>query len=595
MNSGNINVNGMDLHNMPLTLISQAGSLNGLRFYNSGYTPVSLPARTPTNPRIYTDWNFQGKEPLMNNFSGNANYVEFVNFGDWAGFRLATNSAVNMAARFVKNVSVNVIDTLGAGITDAIVYRLDTNNGSRTHYATDEHFIETTASGLASGKILALIGRLPAGAANNSTQYTAFMDCRNAANDQTGNDVLRYVSYEHLLANRNVNTKGIGELILEQTLLDDTNVTLDKSAALALIGTKFTFDPILKKITVLVNATGSELYDASKAYKATANAVNLATPTLDDTITTMNGTLLTVYSDWDVEIAAGATLSANTKVRELRLQGDGVLTGSISMPFTDIDGVRVAVTNLDPENFGVTWNIRYKIIGETVWTELTGTGNTTVLLADTAEYRLQARVAGYTWKEIEFDTSISLSVDLGLQYHIADDGTPQWLKPFNQSLVDIFEYDDTTMEVEVTNTTGAILQPGFPELYQVIEKVQQDPTLVWFWVNPVTTNSTSQKVLIPPTSPLRMYLSTDSDASVKITCPVVYSDTGISADDRVKGNPAGYSIILGSSATADSSLIVSQLIEQLGGQGFNTENHSLIKIKVKVDKNLTKTQYLGLS
>jgi hypothetical protein len=91
-----------------------------------------------------------------------------------------------------------------------------------------------------------------------------------------------------------------------------------------------------------------------------------------------------------------------------------------------------------------------------------------------------------------------------------------------------------------------------------------------------------------------MYLSTDSDASVKITCPVVYSDTGISADDRVKGNPAGFSIIFGSSATADSSLIVSQLIEQLGGQGFNTENHSLTKIKVKVDKNLTKTQYLGL-
>jgi hypothetical protein len=116
-----------------------------------------------------------------------------------------------------------------------------------------------------------------------------------------------------------------------------------------------------------------------------------------------------------------------------------------------------------------------------------------------------------------------------------------------------------------------------------VEKVQQDPTLVWFWVNPVTTNATSQKVLIPPTSPLRMYLSVDSTASVKITCPVVYSDTGISADDRVKGNPSGFSIILGSSATADSSLIVSQLVEQLGGSGYVTNQNSLKKISDKVE------------
>ena len=269
--------------------------------------------------------------------------------------------------------------------------------------------------------------------------------------------------------------------------------------------------------------------------------------------------------------------------------------GTIGVPYQDVLGSRILLSGLDPQGFGVTWNVRYRKVGETAWVTISGTGNSTVILTDTSEYELQARVAGYTWKETTFNTGVVLSVDLALQYHVADDGTPQWLKSFNSSLVDIFEYNDAEMEVEVTNTTGAILQPGFPELYRVVEKVQQDPTLVWLWVNPVTTNATSQKVLIPPTSPLRMYLSTDSDASVKITCPVVYSDTGISADDRVKGNPDGYSIILGSSATADSSLIVSQLIEQLGGQGFNTNNHSLTKIKVKVDKNLTKTQYLGLS
>jgi hypothetical protein len=315
--------------------------------------------------------------------------------------------------------------------------------------------------------------------------------------------------------------------------------------------------------------------------------------TSNDTWSFVGGKLS--FGNWNLTVATGVTLSSSATGQSITTTGNVTNDGTIGVPYQDVLGSRILLSGLDPQGFGVTWNVRYKKVGETAWVTISGTGNSTVILTDTSEYELQARVAGYTWKETTFNTGVVLSVDLALQYHVADDGTPQWLKSFNSSLVDIFEYNNAEMEVEVTNTTGAILQPGFPELYRVVEKVQQDPTLVWLWVNPVTTNATSQKVLIPPTSPLRMYLSADSDASVKITCPVVYSDTGISADDRVKGNPAGFSIILGSSATADSSLIVSQLVGQLGGNGFNTNVDSLTKIKTKVDKNITKTQYLGLS
>jgi hypothetical protein len=349
MNSGNININGMDLHNMPLTLISQAGSLNGLRFYNSGYTPVSLPARAPNSPRIYTDWNFQGKEPLMNNFSGNANYVEFVNFGDWAGFRMATNAAVNMAARFAKAVSVSVLDSASAPITGAIVYRLDTNNGSRTHYAADEHFIQTTASGAASGKILVLVGRLPAGAANNSTQYTAFMDCRNAANDQSGNDLLRYVSYEHLLASRPIGTKGINTLTVEQTLFDDPSITLDKAGAIAKLASSFTIDPATQTVTVTANSNYDDLYDVVKAHKATANAVNLATPTLDSLIVSTNGERLNGFTGWTLAVNNGVVLNEGAKFKSVafttvNLNTSGQITGlysagGVSNKILEINGV----------------------------------------------------------------------------------------------------------------------------------------------------------------------------------------------------------------------------------------------------------------
>jgi hypothetical protein len=334
MNSGNININGMDLINMPLTLLAQAGSLNGLRFFNSGYTPVSLPSRAPTNPRIYTDWNFLGALPLMNNFSGNANYVEFVNFGDWDGFKLATNAAVNMAARFAKAVSVSVTDAASAPITGAIVYRLDTNNGNRgVYYTTDEHFIQTTASGAASGKILAQVGRLPTGAANNSTQYTATMDYRNAANNGTGADVLRYVSYPHLMASRAINTKGTGGLAVEQILFEDTNVTLSAAAAASKLASSFTVNPTTKVVTVTANSTYDDVYDALKAYKATANAVNLAAPTLDTMIVTPNGTQLIAAATWTLVVNSGVTLDEGSKFTFIRFDtvtNNGTITGVYS-------------------------------------------------------------------------------------------------------------------------------------------------------------------------------------------------------------------------------------------------------------------------
>jgi hypothetical protein len=209
---------------------------------------------------------------------------------------------------------------------------LDTNNGNRATYAADEHFIQTTASGAASGKILALVGRLPAGAATNSTFYTAVMDCRNAANDQSGNDVLRYVSYEHLLNNRAINTKGINTLTIEQTLFDDPSITLDKAGAIARLASSFTVDTVGKVVTVTANSTYDDLYDALKAHKATADAVNLATPTLDSLIVTPSGSNLTAFTGWALVVNTGVTFASGTKFNfvsftTVTINGTGKITG----------------------------------------------------------------------------------------------------------------------------------------------------------------------------------------------------------------------------------------------------------------------------
>jgi hypothetical protein len=103
------------------------------------------------------------------------------------------------------------------------------------------------------------------------------MDCRNATNDQTGNDVLRYVSYEHLLNNRAINTKGTGTLTVNCTgvnVIDGNstkNFAPDESAFIISTGTEFVsvgygqssnfvFNALVKPVT-----TGTYLITPSEA------------------------------------------------------------------------------------------------------------------------------------------------------------------------------------------------------------------------------------------------------------------------------------------------------------------------------------------
>lgn len=284
-----------------------------------------------------------------------------------------------------------------------------------------------------------------------------------------------------------------------------------------------------------------------------------------------------------------SVISSTTNVNEWRNEGgtfDFQNGSQINGVFADDDGSRVNVFNLDPENFGVTWFLRYKKISETVWTELSGTGNSTTILADLDEYDMMLRVPGYEWKEIVFDTNLNLSIDVNLSYHVSANNTPQYTMSFDANLESKINFDPVANSVSVENESGAITQPGFAELYRATERIQHLPALVWTFNAPITANSTSQKILIPNGNPITFFLTEGSNASVKVTCPVIHADTGESADDRVRGNSDGFSIILGSPATAESaglqSAIVSDLLAKLGGAGYSIENDNLQKINEKV-------------
>lgn len=255
---------------------------------------------------------------------------------------------------------------------------------------------------------------------------------------------------------------------------------------------------------------------------------------------------------------------------------------TINIAYQDASGLRANIFNLNPQGFAVTYYLRYRKASGGTWTEVSGTGNTATVLMDVALYDVQARVPGYDWKTTQIDTAKTQILDMALAYHVSSTNLPQYTMSYDATLANEFQFDPVTEKVIVTNTTGAITQPGFAELYQATQRVQHLPDLVWTWTNPITANSSTQKILIPPDNPTSFVLSGDSTASVKLTVPVIYSDTGASADDRVRGNASGFSIILGSPATAESaglrSEIVSDIIAKIGGTGFEVDTHSLVQV-----------------
>lgn len=285
-------------------------------------------------------------------------------------------------------------------------------------------------------------------------------------------------------------------------------------------------------------------------------------------------------------LASGTTVSQWSNATGLITVANGA---TISGVYADSAGQRVRVFGLDPEGFGITWYLRHRVTGTTTWTNLSGTGNQTLVVLTAGVYEFQVRAPGYDWESAEIDTAVSLSLDMALRFQVSASNTPQYEMAYSTDLANIFQYDATAMKVSVANTTAGILSPGFAELYQATQRIQHIPTLVWTWTAPVTANATSQKILIPTGNPISMYLTDASTNTVKITCPVIHADTGISADDRVRGNAGGYSIILGSPATAESAGLASQIISGLGGPNFVAGDHGLALIKAAVDLIKTAT------
>lgn len=530
-------------------------------------TPAGLSATQSYDNFVFAN-NQAPADFYINQLSGANSTLSIVKNPDVVPRVSQLNTGAYGVVETRETLTFNVSDAGGVSAGNVVGYVKDSNNGARTNenqltaYTSDQVYVATSTSGgvLSLGDILVNVQMR-----NPSATNTVKQDYRGNYGSTSVDFNVYLGGYEFNSAVTRQTLLGNGGKTVGWTLFSDTNVTLSRTAALALIGTKFSIDPATQTITALANATLSELYDVTKAYKYQGTAAAFETPVKDAQIYTGSRDRLTGYSGWNLVVPTGVALVKDNKFKELALTGIGRVTvsGSVDFPYRDADGLRVTVTGLDPNSFGITWFLRHRPTGGITWTNISGTGNTALILLSDGTYDVQVRAPGYDWASSTLDTAAALSLDMALRFQQANDETPQYLKAYNATVESIFQYDAQSLQVAVTNTTSAIITANFAELYRATQRIMHIPALVWQWSNPIRANAVSQTISIPTGNSISLYLTTNSNGHVQITCPVVHQDTGAAAYDRVRGNAAGYQIILGSPATAESAGLQAAIVADI--------------------------------
>jgi hypothetical protein len=482
---------------------------------------------------------------------------------------------------FSKQITIRAQDTAGNLLSDGFMYYQPVGAnvaGVRAKGITSDITFDlsqqaiTTVDGVATSEFVFAWGFTTATANLNSYSYFCTGTTKGAESH-----VIRSSRYGFDKQSATVSLAGNNDAT--PTFVHTSLPTTDKVIATAAAITGVTFNFVTKVMNVSAALDPQKIYDA---YQYAGNLI--ANLQYNDDCAIIGER--TSYTGWTVNVLSGGSIGSSATFKEFGAALVNISAGgAITIPYQDASGLRVTVTGLDPDAFGITWFLRHRPTGGSTWTNVSGTGNTALILLAEGAYDVQVRAPGYDWESaLSLNTAESLSLNAALRYQVSANNTPQYTMAYDAALESIFQYDATAMKVSVANTTAGILQPGFAELYQATQRIQHIPGLVWTWTAPVTANATSQKILIPAGNPISMFLTDASTNTVKITCPIIHADTGQSADDRVRGNPSGYSIILGSPATAESAGLATQIISGLGGAGYTESEASQTALKALIDQ-----------
>jgi polyhydroxyalkanoate synthesis regulator phasin len=345
LNGATLDIIGIKVYRGCFTVDSRNTSINLVNF--KGYEPIHVTkamtwsgvansytitdgtVSTPVGGRLVVE-DYNGRGCTLDHgtwVNGLADFVNPVN---------GTNitSAAHLGGQFASEGHTRVYSSArfnhrlpnGTALQNIITYMADNATGADIPYnLTLKYVLTSNASGNSEGQFLTGYRYVPKNAAQ-IIRPTIRRSISQADDIYTfyhgGYDIIPFASSNNLI--------GSGQKQFAYTDALDVNVTLSRTNALALLGTKFTISGTT--ITVNQNATYDELYDATKAFKFQGTTTAFETPTLDSLIVTPNGTKITAFAGWNLVVNTGVTLSGGVKFGEcyfdtITLNGTGKITG----------------------------------------------------------------------------------------------------------------------------------------------------------------------------------------------------------------------------------------------------------------------------
>jgi len=144
----------------------------------------------------------------------------------------------------------------------------------------------------------------------------------------TDTALLNQWAYSQQYASASSVLRGIGVASTTILSLPDTNVTLSQASAITKLASSFTVNTSTNTLTVTASSSLDDLYDAMKAYKCTADQINLQYPTIDTQPVTTSGTSL--ITAMNIVVNSGVTLSSGSKFTAINTSGTFTNAGIIS-------------------------------------------------------------------------------------------------------------------------------------------------------------------------------------------------------------------------------------------------------------------------
>jgi hypothetical protein len=332
---------------------------------NGARDPVTVPNAILAENKATRDFTYVAAANSLNN----VNKYIFVNPDVGSAMRTAGQSPTTWrigCAEIFRNVAFSVQDGNNNPAQDVVAYMAlgsaSLNPVGRyagiDDYITPRKYVATTDN-TGSTSALQVLYAVAQGYATDSTGAGDPLTMDSLTNRPDDVHVASIGGYSYLSAQVNVPMRGTQTNNVSWTVFDDANVTLSRTDALALIGTKYAIDPVAKTVTVLANADYDEMYDATKAYKYDGTAANFETPTANALILTPSGLDLNAFNGWELIVNSGVTLSEGDKFKKVKFTTVTINgTGQITAVYESNDGLSTAwrFSNVEAGSSIAVWN-----------------------------------------------------------------------------------------------------------------------------------------------------------------------------------------------------------------------------------------------